>query len=307
MRQQSNLNKLISKYDQDATLAKVAVYAGDNLDAPITDGCVTVNGKKYHVSFNLPDNTILSLTTVKSRDLDYLDSLYITDIKQYGKATLSSIIYKSRYDILDLICTSFPEEFGFKMFGARCIAPYVYIASHVKASACLSCQDSRVIGFQVINTSSHHETSLILKDANDSDESPDALDRFPPVENEGKRVAAYKPLIKSMIRKMTGKWRDVYLTKHQASLLPFDAEDLMQFGMMQVMIALRKYKHDNEWKAKEATFVYQHLWHRFGQIAHKYSKQSKGYGVHHVRDFIDDDGMLVSAYDQGARTDDSFD
>lgn len=307
MRQQNKSTSAISKYDQDDTLAKVALYDGEALELHIKEGCIALDGKEYYVSFNLPDNTVLVATRVKSRDSNYPDSLYITDIKHYGKASLSSIIYKSRYEILDLVCTSFSEEFGFKMFGARCIAPYVYIASHVKAAACSSCQDSRVIGVKVINTLAHDEESILLKNESDGDDSPDGLEKFPPVENEGKRVAAYKPLIRSMIRKMTGKWRDVYLTKHQASLLPFDAEDLMQFGMMQVMIALRKYKHDNEWKAKEATFVYQHLWHRFGQIAHKYSKQSKGYGVHHIRDFIDDDGMLVSAYDQGAQTDDSFD
>lgn len=303
----SKVQAVASKYDQDDQLAIIAAYEGEKVLLPVSDGSVFVGLKEYHVSFNLPDDTILCATLVKSRDPAYQDSLYITDVKRYGKTDLSSILYKSRYEILDLLCTSFPEEYGFKIFGGRCIAPYIYIATKVKGAACLSCQDPRVIGFQAITLSSHDELRTILKESDVDDDSPDAVDKFPPVENEGKRVAAYKPLIRSMIRKMTGKWRDVYLSKHQASLLPFDADDLMQFGMMQVMIALRKYKHDNEWKAKEATFVYQHLWHRFGQIAHKYSKQSKGYGVHHVRDFIDDDGSLVSAYDLGGAVDDSYD
>lgn len=287
-----------TKYDSDSEYAKIALYGGERKFLAVFDGSVTLNNKKYLVSFNLPNGSVVRATVIKSRDPSYDDSLFITDIVRFGKNDLSACVYKSRFEILDLVCTSFPDEYGFKMFGARNIAPYVYIATNVGATACLKCQDPRVIGYEVIPMSGMTDAVQVIRGEMD-EESVDGIERFPPVPDEGKRVMAYKPLVKSMIRKMSGKWKDVYLSNYQVSQLPFDSEDLMQFGLMQVTIALRKYREDNEWKAKEATFVYQHLWHRFGQIAHKYSKQSCGYGVHHVRDFVDDEGKLVCAYDFG--------
>jgi len=279
------------------------LYDGERKFLPVFNGNVIIDDKEYHISFNLPDGTVLDTIIIKSRCDDYYDSLYIIDIMRYGKNDLSAIIYKSRYEVLNLVCTTLSDDFGFKMFGARCIAPYVYVTMDVGAAACLKCQDPRVIGFEAISLNEHADPIKVYRGGNEDEEaddlSADCVDNHPPIENEAKRIMAYKPLVKSMIYKITGKWRDASKSHHQPSCLPYDRDDLMQFGLMQVMIALRKYNADNIQKAKEATFVYQVLWSRFGQIAHKYSKQSRGYGVHHTRDFINDEGNLVCAYDIG--------
>lgn len=284
------------KYDTDSSSMKVPIFIGDTIDLMISAGSTTLNGKERFISFNLPDNSKIRATVIHSRDKSYEDTLYITDILKFGKNDLSCVSFGSRFEVLDLVCTTLPSHFNFKMFGSRCIAPYVFIATNIGATACLHCPDPRVLGFRVISLSEIDSSISVLR-ADEHIEDVNSPEEYPPVENESTRVMGYVPLIKSMIRKLSGKWKDVYLSHHQPSLLPYDSDDLMQFGLMQVTIALRRYKPDNPQGAQEATFVYQHLWNRYGQIAHKYSKQSNGYGAPHIRDTIDKNGELISAYD----------
>jgi hypothetical protein len=71
----------------------------------------------------------------------------------------------------------------------------------------------------------------------------------------------------------------------------------MQKGLMEIMIALRKYDAGHASKAKDSTFCYRHIWNRLGQIAVKYSKQSRGYGVYLQRDNGGDGETLQSVYE----------
>ena len=293
----SNLREKILRWDSDETMLKLALYEGDRAFLSVFSGSIVLNNKEYLVSLNLPDGSVIRVTVVRSRDPSYDDSILITDILRYGKSDLSSVTFKLRYEVLSLICSPMPEEYGFKLFGGRCVAPYVFVATPVTADHALKAHDARVLGFEAVGLNSLSETTEVLKESDDRPEWADSVEKYPPVENEAARVLAYKPLVRSMIKKITGKWKDAYLSNHQASQLPYDADDLMQFGLMQVTIALRKYKVDNPQRAQEQTFVYGVLWSRFGQIAHKFGKQSSGYGVPHVRDFINDEGNLVCAYD----------
>jgi len=301
MRQNNNKQRdTAAEWDSKPSYIKVAVYAGDKKHLPVFGGSVQVGDKEYHVSFNLPDGSVVTATIIKSRDASYEDSIYITDILRFGKSDLSAVLYKSRYEVLELLCPPISEDYGFATFGAKCIAPYVFLAVGMGAKACLRCNDPRVIGYEVISLTEHVDSVEVIKGASEEDETVDSVENHPPVENEANRVKEYKALVKSMINKITGKWRDANKSHHQPSLLPYDRDDLMQFGMMQAMIAIRKYNADNKQKASEFTFVFQHLYNRFGQLAHKYSKDSKGYGVSHSRDYVNDEGVLVCAYDAAA-------
>lgn len=51
--------------------------------------------------------------------------------------------------------------------------------------------------------------------------------------------------------------------------LTMDHDDLMQYGRMQVCVAMQNYKPDNPTKASEFTFIYKHLYLRFGNLFHK--------------------------------------
>ena len=298
MRQNSNKERDTAiEWDSKTSYVKLAVYEGERKHLPVFGGSVQVGDKEYHVSFNLPDGSVITATTVKSRDVSYEDSLYITDILRFGKSDLSAVLYKSRYEVLDLLCIPMSDDYGFAMFGARAIAPYVYVATGIGARTCLRCQDPRVIGYDAVALSEHIDPTRVIKGSVEEDETVDSVENHPPVENEGARVKEYKPLVKSMINKITGKWKDANKSHHQPSLLPYDRDDLMQFGMMQVMIALRKYNAENTQKASEFTFIYAHLWNRYGQLAHKYSKESKGYGIFHARDYVNEEGVLICAYD----------
>lgn len=293
------------QYDLNASCAKLALYEGEKKQLPVFGGHVTLDGVEYHISFNLPDGSVIAITSVESRDPSYSDSLFITDLLRYGKNDLSAVCFKSRYELLDLTCSSMTEDYGFAMFGGRCIAPYVFIAINVGASSCVRCQDPRVMGYEIISlTDNEEQTVQVIKGSNKTDETVDSVENHPPVVDEAKKLKEYKPLIKSMINKLSGKWKDVNRSRHQPSLLPYDRDDLMQFGLMQAVIAIRKYKATNPTHASEFTFVFKHLWSRFGQLAVKYSKQSRGYGVVHHRDYVNDEGTLVCAYDQVKVSDD---
>jgi hypothetical protein len=138
----------------------------------------------------------------------------------------------------------------------------------------------------------------------EDDEDVDRVDKYPPVLDEAKRVLGYQNMVWSMIQKMRCRWKDCYMKKHSPGQLPFDADDLLQQGLMEVTVALRKYIGGHESGAKEATFVYKHLWNRFGQIAHKWSKPSKGYGAVLLRMIEDEDGNLLDPCDLKALEDD---
>lgn len=288
----------IVKYGADDGKIKVARYQGEVLDLTVAQGCVTVGTSRYYLSNNLPDGTKVQVNVVNERRGGTSTCLLVRDVLKFGSSDLSAVPFTSRFELLDLLCTSFPDEYGFKMFGGRCVAPYVYVALPITYTLASKCQDPRLVGvteFGAMETSSSRDVT----DLNPDEEDVDGLKKYPPVVDESRRVMAYKPLIQAMIRKLCKFWRDAYLKAHQPGQLPFSAEDLMQQGLMEVAVALRKYNSAHASKAKESTFVYRHVWNRFGHIVHKYSKPTRGYGVQLMRDFIDEDGNITSAYDLG--------
>lgn len=295
--EKSPLQELVLKYDEDSSKIKIARYQGEVVDLTVEQGCASVGTSRYYVSNNFPDGSILEVNVVQSRNRDITPSLLVRDVKRFGKGDLSAVSYRTRFELLDLLFTSFPDEYGFKLFGGRCVAPHVFVALPITFSLVYKNQDERLLGVTVFPAGEASGEDDILKVEVDDD--VDGANRWPPVPNEGERVKAYRYMVQAMIRKMTGKWKDAYLKRHTPGQLPFSAEDLMQQGMLEVMIAIRKYNGTHASGAKESTFVYRHVWNRFGHIAHKYSKKSRGYGVQLVRDFIDEDGNVTSAYDIG--------
>ncbi len=295
------LQDLVLKYDEDSGKTKIARYQGEVLNLTVEQGCASVGTLRYYVSNNFPDGSILSVNVVESRSRDIYPSLLVRDVMKYGRNDLSAISFRARFELLDLLCTSFPDEYGFRLFGGRNIAPHVFVALPITFSLAYRHKDERLIGvtsFSSADCSGHED---ILKNEVDSD--VDSINRWPAVPDEAKRVAAYRPLIQTMIRKLCGKWKDAYLKRHTPGQLPFSAEDLMSQGLMEVTVAIRKYNSIHESHAKESTFVYRHVWNRFGHIAHKYSKKSRGYGVQIVRDFVDEDGNITTPYDLGTESD----
>lgn len=302
MNQNAPLRDQLIQFDKDSSKLKIARFYGEIVSLEVTRGCVTLGTDRYYVSNNLLDGSIISCNVVRSRDPDVHTSLLVRDVLKYGSSDLAAVTYGSRHELLDLLGSSFPADYGFAIFGGRCIAPNVYVAIPTTFSLAAKCLDSRLIGVSVIESAEFgdgEDVPVIAEYSGDDD--VDGLKRFPPVENEAKRVLGYKNMIQMHIKKICGKWRDAYLSRHTPSQLPYSAEDLMQLGYMEVTIALRKYNSSHASQAKEATFVYRHIWNRFGHLAHKYSKQSRGYGVHLVRDFIDEDGNLTPSYELNNR------
>ena len=290
--------ELLLKYDNDDSKIKLALYAGHIENLTVQRGCVSVGTSTYYVSSNLIDGSIISCNIIAAQNQGQYPSLLLRDISQYGTQDLTSITFRFRLELLELFTIPFPSEYGFALFGARCIAPRVYIAIPMTFSLLYAATDPRLIGVTLVESRSLNVSEDVFKvEIDKMHHGVDSVNRWPPIPNEAAKVLVYKNYIQSAIRKMSGKWRDVYLKKHSPGLLPFDAEDLMQQGLMEVTIALRKFDTMHISKAQELTFVYRHLWHRFGQIAHKYSKSSKGYGALMIRDFINEDGQLIPSYD----------
>jgi len=286
------LQQVVAVWDDDKTKIKIARYQGEVLNLTVAKGCATVGTSRYYISNNFPDGTILQVNVIESRRKGVFPSLLVRDVLKYGKDDLSEMSFRARFELLDLLCTTFGDEYGFKIFGGRCVSPHVYVALPITFSLAYKCSDERLVGVTAFPDCVDIAKSSVNDDV-------DGIDSFPPVEDESKRVASYKQMIQAMIRKMGGKWKDVYLKKHTPGQLPFSADDLMQQGLMEVTIAIRKYNSKHTSKAKESTFVYRHLWNRFGHIAHKYSKKSRGYGVPILRDTIDDDGNITTPYELG--------
>jgi len=289
------LEEMLLKYDEDPGKIKLAKYAGKVVASEIKQGCVTVGTDTYYVSNNFPDGSVISINQVETRSRDLTEPLLMRDVLKYGSNDLTAVPFRSRHELLDLLCTSFPDEYGFKLFGGRCVAPHVFVALPITFSLAYKCQDDRLLGVTVYPSTEpgNGEDALRMNVEDDVD----GINRWPPVLDESRRVMSYKHMVQACIRKMGGKWKDVYLKKHTPGQLPFSADDLMQQGLMEVTIAIRKYNGNHSSKAKESTFVYRHLWNRFGHIAHKYSKKSRGYGVQIMRDFIDEDGNVTTPYD----------
>lgn len=292
------LKQLISLHDEDRGRIKLPLFTGDKLELTVLSSKVTVEGTTFYLSSNLLDGSRISATFVPGIGEDVMPCLILRDILRFGRSDLSMVVFRHRYELLDILLASFPDEYGFKAFSCRCVAPHVFLAKPVTLAMAAKCQDHRVVGITSICASKlDHVIDVLLTSAEEVD--VDGIKRWPPVPDESKRLKGYEYMIRSMVRKMCGKWKDVYKTNHQPGALPFSAEDLLQQGFMEALVAIRKYNANHPAKAKEATFVYQHLWNRFGHIAHKYSKRSRGYGVHIIRDFVDEEGNVVSPYDLG--------
>jgi len=287
------------QFDKDEGKLKIARFYGEIVALPVARGCVTLGSDTYYVSNNFPDGSVLSMNVVRSKGTEVFTSLLVRDVLKFGSSDLAAVPFGARHELLDLLGSSFPPEYGFALFGGRCVAPNVYVAIPITFSLASKCLDTRLIGVSLFPASEFGSFEDIPVIVEDEEDDVDGLVRFPPVENESKRVLGYKHMIQMHIRKICGKWRDAYLSKHSPGQLPYSSEDLMQQGFLEVTIALRKYNANHSSKAQESTFVYRHLWNRFGHLAHKYSKQSRGYGVHIMRDFVDDDGNITPSYDLG--------
>jgi hypothetical protein len=288
----------ILKYDSNPSVIKLARYKGEVRTAVVVRGCVSVGTQSYYVSNNLPNGSVISINIVNTRNRDIVKPILVRDVLKFGNSSLEAVAFRSRHELLDLLGTSFSEEYGFHLFGGRCIAPHVFVAIPITFSLAYKCSDERLDGVTLYSSDGLVVAEEVQIDAlPDPEDDVDGVCNWPPVENEQERVQGYQNMVRSCIRKMSGKWKDVYLKRHVPGQLPFDSEDLLQQGLMEVTIAIRKYNSKHQSQAKESTFVYRHLWNRFGQIAHKYSKTSRGYGVGIVRDFIDDSGNLVPSYE----------
>jgi hypothetical protein len=284
------------------------VFHGEDTTLVVQDGCVIVDGTKCYVSSFIKNGTQLLATVVRSRAPGYPSTVVINDIYSYGTQVLDVVVMQERLKLIASLTTSFNSEFGFEMFGTQCISPYVFVVKRVNIDDVIHCQDQRLRGVKYVNAVSFDEPIYLSVDeaikliassktrVKLTSAEAYSANRFPPVNNEAQRVLSYKRMIYAAIKKMSGAWNDVNRSSHLAGLLPFDRDDLLQQGFLEVTIALRRYDATHNSNAKESTFVYKHLWNRFGQIAHKHKKKSKGYGVTHVRDVIED-GNLTSSYE----------
>lgn len=286
----------LAKYSFTSESAAFPDYEGRSAVLTVADGFVTVDNNQRWVSPFLPDGSKLDCRLVRS---SVGTVVVVYDLLAFGSQDLAHIAYGSRLKLLDTLLPSIEKEFGTKMFACKQVAPLFYVAqSGLSAEDIADNEDPRLLGSTVRDLSAlDHSGEVLVSKVIDKRVDVDSVALFPPVPNEGDRVKAYMGMVRQNVNKMRGKWRDVATGSHSPGLLPYDLDDLVQFGMLQVMIALRKYNPNNVSKAQEHTFVFAHLYNRFGQLTTKYGKQSRGYGVRVLRDFTNDDGEHTSVFD----------
>lgn len=290
------VSDLLATHSFTSESAAFPDYEGRSEVLPVSDGFVTVDKSPRWVCSFLPDGTKLDCRLVRS---SVGTVVVVYDMLSFGSQDLSHVAYGSRLKLLDTLAPPIEKEFGTKMFSCKQVAPLLYVAQgSLTAEDIADNEDPRLVGSMVRDLSAlDHAGEVLVSKVVDHRVDVDSVALFPPVPNEGDRVKAYMGMVRQNVNKMRGKWRDVAKGSHSPGLLPYDLDDLVQFGMLQVMIALRKYNPNNPNKAQEHTFVFAHLYNRFGQLTTKYGKVSRGYGVRVLRDFTSDDGEHTSVFD----------
>jgi hypothetical protein len=104
-------------------------------------------------------------------------------------------------------------------------------------------------------------------------------------------VAKYNRMVSKYIRDMVQKnWNESKMSTKDGEIFlgntGMTLEDFRQHLLTEVVFALHKYNPDYRTKdgksVLESTFVYQHLFHRCGQLCKKLTKRKSGYGVWHA-------------------------
>jgi hypothetical protein len=98
-----------------------------------------------------------------------------------------------------------------------------------------------------------------------------------PVEGEVDKMKSYVPIIKHFIKSMGKSWKTCKTNDWISSSFPYSFNDLMQIGMTETIIAIRKY--NNSFDASESTFVFEHLSRNFAQIRRNFGVEKRGYNV----------------------------
>ena len=298
----SKVNITSLRYPPTPTLYAVA-YSGTWIEAEVINGSVQIGRSCLTAPSTVPDGTRLVILVTKPRD-PIPSKAIVYDIAQLGTlADLTSMTFSARYALLDLL---FPHNYDVEslIFGTRPLSESLYIAEYTAAlNKVAKCEDSRYAGVIArdpeLTTFDMNVCNSVRADEDEDLSAP----VYTPIENESEKVMKYQNMVWMMIRKMSGKWRDVSKKHHCPGQLPYDSDDLMQKGLMEVMIALRKFDSKHISHAKDSTFAYHHLWNRMGQIAVKYSKHSRGYGVWLDRDVPDDAGNIISSADYARSAD----
>lgn len=104
-------------------------------------------------------------------------------------------------------------------------------------------------------------------------------------------VTKYNRMVNKYIRDMVQKnWNESRLSTTDGEIFlgntGMTLADIRQQLMTEVVVAIQNYNPDYRTKegksVLESTFVYQHLFHRCGQLCRKLTKRKAGYGVWHA-------------------------